>query len=835
MITRMEEFLKTRDETIYPGADESTPSYAHYFSWINNTNEGATEEQTLKNLDFFAFLRREYGMVLDIYAFDCGALDGPSNKYGKFDSEKSQYQWPNGWGIVHEKAKSIGCRLGLWGGPDGFGDTEASAQDRINLISGLCRDYDLLLLKVDGVGGQLRPEKQKYFVEMMQQSRAYSPDLILLNHRLDLGLGGPYTTTYLMEGLETYVDVSMCNQITGTHNRVQNLSRSTPPDLFRLQEDHGVCLSSCMDFWDDDLILQAFNRALILAPELYGNPWFLRDDEYPKLARIFNLHRRYKKFLFNGAHIDESIYGPKGLTRGDGENQFLTLRNLTWEPATCTISLNAEIGLLPTESKLLVRQFHPTEKIIGLFSYNDRVDLVVAPFRACLISVSPETLSGFNDINSEIGVMGCDYEIIKDLPGKPVELVLNGMPGNTSFIQLHSPLRSFSQAFLDGQEIAIDALFSGDFEIKFQGEPLQENWHRKITNLTACAIPDDAEMLYEATCFAATNNCLEVRSLERSGPTRIPEVQAARDAFFNQVIFKIRGAWDKYAFDGDDSTRWYCPAPSGLKPLRIDFGEILDLECFVVKGSEDDFEDEPEFALEVSADLKNWERITGKVQDCYKGTPENTPDKIYHETSENPDIPFDARNDFRFAGEGRLPFPVGDQKFVEFDLGSRPVRYLRLLNTPLYILDANGKRNGTWMDDRSKWRANYRFKSLNETPIVHAWKTTFTMDEIARGCYLCVALNGEHGVEGAYSAMKVDGVAVGAPNRAPSYPGGEWESPILFSNKNYTYYFPLYSGMAQAEIELYVFALKGNPTNFQPEVWITANPAPFELQFLTLI
>jgi hypothetical protein len=29
---------------VYPGADERTPSYSQYFSWINNTNEGSTEE-----------------------------------------------------------------------------------------------------------------------------------------------------------------------------------------------------------------------------------------------------------------------------------------------------------------------------------------------------------------------------------------------------------------------------------------------------------------------------------------------------------------------------------------------------------------------------------------------------------------------------------------------------------------------------------------------------------------------------------------------------------------------------------------------------------------------
>ena len=41
------------------GADNFTPSIPQYFSWINNTNEGATEEQTLINLDFFSCFYRQ--------------------------------------------------------------------------------------------------------------------------------------------------------------------------------------------------------------------------------------------------------------------------------------------------------------------------------------------------------------------------------------------------------------------------------------------------------------------------------------------------------------------------------------------------------------------------------------------------------------------------------------------------------------------------------------------------------------------------------------------------------------------------------------------------------
>ena len=63
------------EDKVFPGADERTPSRAHYFSWINNAWEGSTEAQTLINLDFFQWLRDEYGMQLDCYALDAGNLD----------------------------------------------------------------------------------------------------------------------------------------------------------------------------------------------------------------------------------------------------------------------------------------------------------------------------------------------------------------------------------------------------------------------------------------------------------------------------------------------------------------------------------------------------------------------------------------------------------------------------------------------------------------------------------------------------------------------------------------------------------------------------------------
>ena len=125
----------------------------------------------------------------------------------------------------------------------------------------------------------------------------------------------PHATTFLWGGAETYIDVHITNSVTAPHHRAEALSRGLVPGLQRLTEDHGVCISSCLDYWDDDLILQAFNRDLILSPQIYGNPWLLNDNEFSKLARIYNLHKKYRDILVNGKvlprlfhHLNKSIF-----------------------------------------------------------------------------------------------------------------------------------------------------------------------------------------------------------------------------------------------------------------------------------------------------------------------------------------------------------------------------------------------------------------------------------------------------------------------------------------------------------------------------------------------
>ena len=98
--------LPAEQPKVIPGATEETPSYSQYFSWINNTNEGSTEEHTLTNLAFFKWLHDDYGMKLDIYAFDAGNIDGP-RYYGSTKTEKFKKQFPRGFKPVYDYAKSF--------------------------------------------------------------------------------------------------------------------------------------------------------------------------------------------------------------------------------------------------------------------------------------------------------------------------------------------------------------------------------------------------------------------------------------------------------------------------------------------------------------------------------------------------------------------------------------------------------------------------------------------------------------------------------------------------------------------------------------------------------
>lgn len=787
--------VSAQEKKYFPGADEKTPSRSQYFSWINNTNEGATEKQTLINLSFYQWLKDEYGMVLDIYAFDAGAIDG-KNFYGSMQSDRFKKQFPSGFNPIAQKAALSGTRLGIWGGPDGFGNTPEEEKARIETMVSLCRDFKWELFKMDGVCGQLRPEKYDAFDQMMTECRKFSPDLILLNHRLNLGPGIKHSTTFLLGGAETYIDVHMANTVTAPHHRATALARELPPNLTRLTEDHGVCLSSCLDYWEDDLILQAFNRNLILAPEIYGNPWLLRDDEFAKLARIFNLHKQYRSIMVNGFVLPEDQYGKNAVSRGDSKTRLITLHNLKWNPVNYTIKLDESSGLKKCR-KVLVKTYHPTEKVIGTFNWGAAVPIAVLPFRSCLLKVTDAST------DKEFNLEGAEYQIRNNSAGKPMQIEILGMPGTEKSIRISENHSGYKTALIDGENVP-ELLNGKTLKINFKGELIKDNYHRKMADMTACEVPADAEAIYESTCFAADNNSLEARELKRSGETTIPQVKAARDAFFNQEIFVNRETWDKYLFDGNPKTafsiglRWN-DFTHGKNAFRIDFGGLIELDSLVLY-SPDEFSLQPlksgegEYAR-VSSDLKKWSRIPFNVE---------------------------IRTVITLKNQGN-------------------VRYFITNLSPLRLSEVEGYKNGKTVD-RSLWSASNLFGTYIKShwdanqvfSAQKSWSCKLKLTEIPSGSYLCIAVNGEHGIEGAFAGVKIDGKYFGCPDRAPSFSSNTWEYAVHTSSNNYTYYLPLTKEMAGKEIEAFVLGFNANKADLHPEVYVTAYPIPFEKKILVL-
>jgi hypothetical protein len=593
-------------------------------------------------------------------------------------------------------------------------------------------------------------------------------------------------TASLWEGIETYIDVFSWNTTTAPHHRAGAIARELPPGLTRRLDDHGVCLSSCLDYWEDDLVLQAFNRELFLAPEIYGNPWLLRDDEFPKMARLFNLHRRYRDILMNGTVLPEENYGPQAISRGDGRTRFLILRNLTWNPVTYRVKLDDSIGL-EGNGKIELRRFHPSEKILGRFRSGEEAEVEVPPFRSCLLMATTKQ-------SAEVGIEGCEHEVVRDTPGKPVIIKLLGMPGSRAEVRLAPAGRTFAAAILDGEDVP-RLLRGKPIAVEFPGTSLEKSWHRKLATLEPVPVPDDAETLYEATCFAGDSNALEVRSLERSGPTRIPQVEKARKAFFEQPMFVNRAIRDKNLFDGNMDTFFIARLPD--RALRIDFGEPIHLDRLVLKmRSKYEHDINPELhrfsddsLAEVSADLTTW-------------TPVGT-----------------------WSGKGTIAIA----KIPE----ERPIRYVRVHGAPRRLAEIEGYQKGAPLD-RSRWRASNLFFSYAQRPAEQAWTSSFTLEGIPQNAYLAIALEGEHGDEGAYAAVRVNGRPVGAPDRAVSYPSNTWEYFNVERESNYTYYVPLDSSMVGKTIDVVVLVLKGGKNEIQPEVYLTAYPVPFESKELIL-
>ncbi|MGM0377939.1 MAG: hypothetical protein ACQEQ0_14310, partial [Bacteroidota bacterium] len=169
-------------------------------------------------------------------------------------------------------------------------------------------------------------------------------------------------------------------------------------------------------------------------------------------------------------------------------------------------------------------------------------------------------------------------------------------------------------------------------------------------------------------------------------------------------------------------------------------------------------------------------------------------------------------------------------KEMRIEIG-KPVRYLRFRSFPQRVTEIEAMASGKKLA-RSEWRASNVFDYSKKAR--KAWKTNITLDEVPDNSYLCIALKGKHGAQGAYAAAKIDGKLVGAPDRAPSFLSNPWEGFNSRRDKNYTYYIPVSEKHKGKNIELFVMGYDQDNLDFKPEAWISAYPYPWKKVKLSL-
>ncbi|MBR6807250.1 MAG: hypothetical protein IKM46_02590 [Clostridia bacterium] len=756
------------------GADERTPSKSQYFSWINNTNEGSTEEQTLKNLEYFRWLRDTFGMGLDIYAWDAGNLDGSNSTYETLDSQKLKSQYPNGYAPIAEAVKNIGAKLGVWCGPDGFGNTPHEEAARHELMVSLCRDYEFGLFKMDAVCSELRAEKQDAFISMMKDCRKYSPELILLNHRLDLGRGMPYGTTTLLGGDEAYIDVNMFNKLCAPHHREYMFHRMNPDPMTRLTEDHGVCISSCIDYFEDELVLQAFRRSLILAPEIYANPWLIRDEEHARLARIFNLHRTYRDILLDATELPLTYGWHHAISRGNGDVRFLTLGNVEWEALDVFININDEVGIARHDGEFVLSIHHPYEKFVGKYRFGDRVKVTLPPFRAVLIELARAD-------KAYPMLTNCSYEVLHEIDGVPDKVKLYEVSGKVE--KLVGGVICKADGTLDEVEC-----FDNREAVPMR---LETQWESAV-------LPSNSEALYECAMFAMDNDSLEARSVKRSGETKIPQVKAARDAFFHQRTYMARGCESRFAFDGNDTTFFDGSLfGGGLKRdggcTRIDFGDVIDTDSVIIEyfdPADDSLYEIPRQKVvpvaDTSCDLSDWSSaylneavIVGKA----------TVDAVI--TCVHNIVPCH-----------------GVRRRVIYNTGGK-LRYVRIPTGYHHIYHIYAVKNGKRVAPKSPKALNM-YPSFRDTA-VKGYKCGILevpADGVRKDSFISVGIEKCCGSEGVFVVAEFDGKLYGCPDRSPSYLGNPWESPIGRADfPHYTFYLPIKDEMKGKKLKLHVLEM----------------------------
>ncbi len=748
-----------------------------YFDWLCHDNSGPRESEVLANLAALRRLKELYGLQFDIYNSDAGLVESQGTYYPEFKANFLS-RFPNGLAPLADASKALGMRLGLWIGPDGFGESPLEMAARRDQLLSWVKDFNVGLFKMDTVVSELT-HPNKYILEKKYQALADSlsdirrvdPSFLAINHRIN---NSPYMLTItdclLWRGEETYIDVHISNDTASLYNRTCSIQRELSSEFyetpFRQFEDHGICFNSNLEKWDDDLVTQAFGRASVLSPEMYGTFFFLDDADYPRLARLIQLHKQLEPLLMKAWPLADG-----DIAHGNGASALVLVRNMSWEPAVKTIPLDASIGLTaPRGTALTVRQRHPFERLMKKPGdgtvFGGKIDVELDPFSIQLVQV--DTIPP-----SEPLVAGVPYEIVPGPDAGSFGITLLGAPGRTADVTLLN-FDGRSARTSDGTAVPTGG---SPWRVAFPGSPVAGRPFARLADFKddpgAAA---EGPRLAELAKFTVDDEALEMREMVRlkKEPSSLAEIEACR-AYMWKKVAAAEGTCLN-AFDGDPATRWsdgfprrspFTGSPAAYRSAssvwRIDLGRPTDLatlELDVVRRADGAFLE----AVETSSDLATWTRTDGLSLAAAEGVPASGTLRQRGRTIAIFDVD---------AGDGK-PVPI----VVRVAGGA--CRYLRIRGRNFSVSEILGYDRAGRLLDRSEWRAT---NFLGETSIPRRVLTAVDVPTGgAAGREYAVAVTSGPAtfdpVDGVYVIALVDGRPVVPRHRAPSYPyhNYEWNS-----------------------------------------------------------
>jgi hypothetical protein len=727
-----------------------------YFDWLLHASEGPTEEEVIATLTFFRRLRDDHGVQFDIYALDDGAVETRWKLMWDRYRPMHERLFPHGLVPIAQCAREIGMDLGVWLGPDVVYRGDQQDTQRVRDIQWMVRSWNIRLIKLDTVVSQPLRGDRYYndwyltrLAELCAACRAINPELIVINHRIRFS---PYMLAVLdstlWEGAESYPEVFLVNgQTPRLRTRYAAYARTAPT----YYGQYSPLLEDHGICFNGDW--RGWREEFVLGA--FGRALALSPEVYGTLfllpdAEYAELGRLLQLARTNSALLSHTVYVPADgdFLHSDGTRALRCLVNDSWQTVTRTLRLDRDFGLAGQSGGASRVRFHYPHAVY-------------------------DALDGVYDVDESLAIPLLPFAVVLvEVERMPAQAI--SAPGappilpQTQHLGTLQPLASTDRA---GQEIKV---------------------------------------ALETTRFAVSSETPEMQALERTGPSRYPEVEACRAYYCQKQRRECTGLCAN-AWDGDAWTAWsddpYWRYTSNI--WRLDLGAHSPVGRVEVTLSQRQpgpvqrdeatghgFADP--VVIETSADLVTWQRTDATV--------------YWRRTAVGASYP---------------------HSFIAEFAGSAPVRYLRILARGFWVQDITVCTPAGEPLPRERWRGNNTLTARAPLAVLTGSVTAPAGAEgqtLAVICDLGAAVTVRPDTEVALAWVTHGDQIMPLVEASPILPSHRWEHYAMAPGNHVVFRLPLTAALVGAPLIVTValfapeFVQEGWTTDYTPEVRVLCVP-----------